>query len=222
MAIATAGLTIAGLDPMIAASAALAGFAYGITPGPGVLAVFGIGADRGRSAGARFLGGHIAGDILWYTLALVSIIGASSIGDLVFQVLGLLSGAYLIWLGVSAIRHASRTGEAAPEAGGLAVRRPLMHGIVFGITNPKAYPVAAAMFTALLAGKAASLHWSSLPALVVMAGLGSLAAYAVLVFAVGLPFSRRFYRRHEPWIVRICGAIFIAFGVKSIADSLRR
>ncbi len=37
------------------------GFIYAITPGPGVLAVFGIGASRGRKAGAGFLGGHMLG-----------------------------------------------------------------------------------------------------------------------------------------------------------------
>ena len=41
------------------------GFIYGITPGPGVLAVFGIGAARGRRAGAGFLCGHLLGDVIW-------------------------------------------------------------------------------------------------------------------------------------------------------------
>ena len=212
--------SLIGLDPALAGSAVLAGFAYGITPGPGVLAVFGIGADRGRPAGARFLTGHIAGDFVWYALALASIVGASTIGDNIFRVLGLASGAYLIWLGFSAIRQA---GRAAGEAqGGLAAGRPLMHGLVFGLTNPKSYPVAAAMFTALLAGNVAALGWKALPGLIVMAIVGSVLAYGVLVFVVGLPSCRRFYRRHEAWIVRLCGAMFVAFGSKSILDSLRR
>lgn len=206
------------MNAAILSSAALAGFAYGITPGPGVLAVFGIGADRGRGAGARFLLGHFAGDLVWYTLSLVSIIGVTEIGTRVFQVLGIASGLYLAFLGIQAIRNAGRGGAGAIPAD----HNPLMHGLAFGLTNPKAYPVAAAMFTALLAGQAASLGWSSLPSLVAAACVGSFLAYGILVFAVGLPVCRRFYRRYEPWIARICGMIFIAFGAKSIADSLRR
>ena len=206
------------MNTTVLASAALAGLAYGITPGPGVLAVFGIGADRGRSAGALFLAGHIAGDLVWYTLALASIIGVTQIGDTVFRVLGLASGLYLIYLGVQAIRFAGHSGAGLIPSKG----SPLYYGLVFGLTNPKAYPVAAAMFTALLASQASTLDWHALPLLVGAASLGSLLAYAILILAVGLPVCRRFYRRYEPWIARLCGAMFIAFGVKSIADSTRR
>ena len=41
-----------------------------------------------------------------------------------------------------------------------ATLAPLVRGLAFGLSNPKAYPVAIAMFTALLAGHAASLDWS--------------------------------------------------------------
>ena len=72
------------------------GFIYGITPGPGVLAVFGIGAARGRRAGAGFLCGHLLGDVVWCSTALVAIVGAREIGSSAFDVLGVLSGLYQI------------------------------------------------------------------------------------------------------------------------------
>ena len=197
-------------------SAALAGFAYGITPGPGVLAVLGIGADHGRRAGASFLGGHFAGDLFWYTLALVSIIGATSIDQTVFRLLGVASGLYLIYLGFRSVL-ASAKQDAPPTSG----RRPFFYGLIFGATNPKSYPVAAAMFAALLAGQAQSLTWASLPGLVLAASLGSVAAYVVLVILVGLAQFRKTYRQHEIWIRRVSGVMFIAFGGRSIADSLR-
>ena len=199
-------------------SATAAGFVYGISPGPGVLALFGIGADRGRVQGARFLAGHFLGDIVWFTLSLVSIIGVTVIGERVFQALGIVSGLYLIHLGLRAIRHAG-TDKAGLVSG---QRDPLHYGLGFGLTNPKAYPVAAAMFTALLASQAAQLGWDALPVLVGAAAIGSLAAYVILIFVIGLPVSRQFYYRHERWINRACGLMFVAFGGKSLADSLRR
>jgi threonine efflux protein len=205
------------MSPAIAGSVFLAGFVYAVTPGPGVLAVLGIGAARGRMAAAKFLGGHCAGDIVWYVLATASIIGVSSIGERVFQVLGLVSGVYLIYLGIQALRH-GRGGAVSA----LVTRDPLKHGLVFGLTNPKAYPVAAAMFTALLAGEAAQLGWNDLPMIVAIATLGSLAGDAIYVYAVGIPAMRRFYEKHEIALNRISGAIFVAFGGKAIYDSLPR
>lgn len=204
------------MSPAIICSVFLAGFVYAVTPGPGVLAVLGIGAARGRLAAAKFLGGHCAGDIVWYILATASIIGVSSIGERVFQVLGLVSGVYLIYLGIQALRH-GRGGAV----NALVTRDPLKHGLVFGLTNPKAYPVAAAMFTALLAGDASQLSWNDLPMIVAIATLGSLAGDAIYVYAVGIATMRRFYERHEIALNRVSGAIFIAFGGKAIYDSLR-
>lgn len=204
------------MSPTIAGSVFLAGFVYAVTPGPGVLAVLGIGAARGRLAAAKFLGGHCAGDIVWYVLASASIIGVSSIGEQVFRVLGLVSGAYLIYLGIQALRHGSRGAVSA-----LITRDPLKHGLAFGLTNPKAYPVAAAMFTALLSGEAANLTWNDLPVIVAIATLGSLVGDAIYVYAVGISAMRKFYEKHEIAINRASGLIFVAFGGKAIYDSLK-
>lgn len=58
----------------------LAALSYVLIPGPAFLALLGIGAGQGRKAGALFMGGHLAGDVLWSTLALVAIVGARSVG----------------------------------------------------------------------------------------------------------------------------------------------
>ncbi|SBW79372.1 hypothetical membrane protein [Pseudomonas veronii 1YdBTEX2] len=45
------------MTPSLLLAVLASGFIYGITPGPGVLAVFGIGAARGRRAGPVFCAG---------------------------------------------------------------------------------------------------------------------------------------------------------------------
>jgi threonine efflux protein len=199
------------MDGAIVLPAATAGFIYGISPGPGVLAVFGLGASRGPRASAGFLCGHLVGDAVWAALALTAIIGIDAIGPTFFDLLGLVSAAYLAWLGVRALRtRRSVEGEAV-----LPMRRPLLHGLVFGLTNPKAYPVAVATFTALLAGKAALLGWDSLPGLVAAGCVGSAAAYVILVAVIAATAVRRFYRRHEIAITRISGLLFLGFAVNA-------
>ena len=122
----------------------MAALLYVLIPGPAFLALLGIGAGQGRKAGALFMGGHLAGDLLWSALALVAIVGAKTIGSTVFDVLGLLCGFYLAWIGWHAV-------TARPAENGralMAVARPFRRGLIFGVTNPKGYPVALATFTA--------------------------------------------------------------------------
>ncbi|MDR6755729.1 threonine/homoserine/homoserine lactone efflux protein [Mycoplana sp. BE70] len=194
------------------AGAFLAAMFYVIIPGPAFLALLGIGAGQGRKAGAMFLGGHLAGDLVWSTLALVAIVGANTIGTLVFDVLGLLCGFYLAWIGWTALRAKPR-GADKPV---LTVERPLRRGLIFGLTNPKGYPVALATFTALLASSASALSFSTLPMLLAVSLFGFLLADLFLIAIIGASIVRRFYRKHELAIVRMSGLLFMGFAVQAV------
>lgn len=190
----------------------LAALLYVLIPGPASLALLGIGAGQGRKAGAMFMGGHLAGDLLWSTLALIAIVGAKTIGSTVFDVLGLFCGFYLAWIGWSALRAKPR-GENQPL---ITVERPYRRGLIFGLTNPKGYPVALATFTALLAGSSNALDFHALPALLAVSFLGFLVADIILVGIIGASIVRRFYRRHELAIVRLSGVLFMGFAVQAV------
>lgn len=200
--------------PILVASC-LAGFTYGILPGPAVLAVFGIGAARGRRAGATFLAGHFVGDVIWVSLALVAILGARAIGTLVFDILGLLCGVYLFHLGWRAAT-VRRRADGVVETDR---RPPLAHGLVFGLTNPKGYPVAVATFTAILAGYSGALTWSAMPGLLAAAAIGFVSSYAILIGIVGAGPVRRVYQRYEIWIVRASGLLFIGYALNALFTS---
>jgi threonine/homoserine/homoserine lactone efflux protein len=190
----------------------LAALLYVLIPGPAFLALLGIGAGQGRRAGAMFMGGHLAGDLLWSALALVAIVGAKTIGSTVFDVLGLFCGFYLAWIGWNALRAKPR-GENQPL---MAVERPYRRGLIFGLTNPKGYPVALATFTALLAGSSNALDFHALPALLAVSFLGFLVADIILIGIIGASVVRRFYRRHELAIVRLSGVLFMGFAVQAV------
>jgi len=201
--------------PLLLGSA-LAGAAYTLTPGPGFLAMLGIGAAQGRRAGAGFIFGHFVGDVLWSGLALVAILGAHAIGSLIFDILGLVCGLYLGRLGWTALRVQRRT-DGTPLH---IIKRPILRGLTFGVTNPKGYPVALATFTALLAGEATHLDWSAFPKLLGAACVGFLCADIVLVTLVGAASVRRLYRRHELWIIRGSGLVFLAFAAAALTAAL--
>jgi threonine/homoserine/homoserine lactone efflux protein len=194
------------------AGAFLAALLYVLIPGPAFLALLGIGAGQGRRAGAQFVCGHLVGDTLWAALALVAIIGAKTIGTFVFDALGLLCGFYLAWIGWNAFR-------AKPKGDGQAlmtVERPFRRGLVFGVTNPKGYPVALATFTALVAGSASALNFDTLPVLLAVSFLGFIVADMLLIAIVGTGAVRRFYRSHERLIVRCSGVLFMGFAAQAL------
>lgn len=197
-------------------SAFLAAFLYVVIPGPAFIALLGIGAGQGRGAGARFIVGHLAGDTLWTGLALVALVGAHVVGPMVFDLLGCVCGAYLAFIGWRAFRARPRVaGEAV-----MVVARPFRRGLVFGLTNPKGYPVALATFTALVGGVADRLSFSSLPPLLAASFVGFLVADLVLITIIGAGAVRRFYRRHELAIVRGSGLLFMGFAIQAFWHSV--
>jgi threonine/homoserine/homoserine lactone efflux protein len=193
---------------------AAAAFLYVVSPGPAFLVLFTLAASRGRASGAWFVGGHLVGDISWGALAFAAIIGVNRIGPALFELLGAGCGFYLIYLGVKAVMTKK---DAPPRA--IGARRPLIAGMLFGLTNPKAYPVAVAMFTAIAAPFADQLTFADAPRLMVAAFVGFLAADMVLIFAAGLPAVRRFFLRHGVAVTRVVGLLFIAFGARSVFDA---
>ncbi|RDV02360.1 LysE family translocator [Undibacter mobilis] len=194
----------------------IAGFTYSVIPGPAVLLVFSLAAQHGRAMGAKFLIGHMAGDVTWSAMAFASIVGVSQMGPLLFDILGAGCGLYLIYLGIKAVR-AKSIGEAPVLRG----HRPYRAGFLFGLTNPKAYPVAVAVFTALIARYTMELSWSSLPLMGLAAWIGIVLGYAATLFWAGLPIVRRFFLTHGVVVTRIIGVTFVLFGLKSLADAGR-
>ncbi|WP_158266732.1 LysE family translocator [Alsobacter soli] len=194
----------------------IAGFIYAVTPGPAFLAVFALAAQHGRQAGARFLFGHLAGDLLWGGLALAAIVGVNQIGPALFEALGVGCGLYLVYLGGKAVL--SRGDGGGAPIGSL---RPIRAGLLFGVTNPKAYPVSLAVFTALTVGYASEIGWSTAPGLMGAAVLGFLLGYVVILFWAGLPLVRRFFLKHGRVVTRVVGVTFILFGLKSLTDAGR-
>ena len=200
-------------SPLVASY--FAAMLYILSPGPAVLALIGIGASKGRAPAAFFVTGHLAGDTLWCGLAIFALVGAKVVDPVLFEVLALACGGYLAYLGWRGVT--ARSARAAEDVIGT---RPFRRGILFGLTNPKSYPVALAMFTALFAGTSQTLGFADLPGLVAVAFAGFLTANVILVWIVGTAPLRRLYLTHAVWIIRVTGGLFLVFAATTIADAL--
>jgi threonine/homoserine/homoserine lactone efflux protein len=201
-------------DPRILIASATAAYLYVVSPGPAFVALFTLAASRGRRSGAWFICGHLVGDVTWGALAVLAIVGANRIGPMLFELLGFGCGAYLVVLGVRAVTTRK---DAPPRT--IGASRPLATGMAFGLTNPKAYPVALAMFSAIVAPYIGALRGVDAPQMFLAAFLGFLLADATLILAAGLPAVRKFFLTHGVAVTRIVGLVFILFGARSIADA---
>lgn len=107
-----------------------------VIPGPSVLFVIGRSLALGRRAGVLSVVGNALGTVP-AVLAVafgVGAIVASSVAA--FTVIKILGAAYLVWLGIQAIRHRHdhQTEEARmPASAGKLLRQ----GFIVGVTNPK-------------------------------------------------------------------------------------
>ena len=116
-------------------------------PGPSVVFVIGRALSYGRRAALATVLGNSLG--LLSTVVLVAlglgVVVQESIA--VFLVLKLAGAAYLVWLGLQAIRHRRRfdVGGLGDAGTPLPTARAVRQGFVVGITNPKAFMIFAAV-----------------------------------------------------------------------------
>ena len=152
-------------------------------PGPSVVFVVARALSYGRAVALLSVLGNTAG--LGTAMALVALGLGTVVADsvVVFTAIKLAGAAYLVWLGVQALRHRSalHVGQVvrkAPPAGLVAFRQ----GFVVGVANPKAFVMFAAVLPQFVdrnAG-AVSLQMLLLGALAVVLGLVCDTAWALL------------------------------------------
>ena len=195
-------------------TAVAAGIVYVVTPGPATLAVLGITAAHGRGKGLLFFLGHGVGDLAWSAAALAALLGASRIGPELFRGLGLVCGLYLVWLGLKALT--ARDGGDRPVIG---LDRPIRTGMVFGLTNPKAYPFSLAMYGALSVGVGPNLDLADAVVLFLATTAGMAIGELFTVAWAGLPPIGRLFLRFRAPLTRIIGLLFVAFGAKTAWDA---
>jgi len=126
---------------------AVTAFVVIAVPGPSVMFVVGRALAYGRRTALASVAGNVAGV---QTVAMSVALGVGTLvqrSDTVFLAVKFGGAAYLVWLGVKAIRHRrsleSAVVVAAAPRGGW---RAAAEGFTVGVVNPKAY----ALFAALL------------------------------------------------------------------------
>jgi threonine/homoserine/homoserine lactone efflux protein len=128
------------------ASFAVAAFLLIIVPGPSVLFVISRGVALGRRAAVLTVVGNAAGAALQVTAVAAGIGAIVERSVVLYDVLRLGGAAYIVYLGVQAVRHRTELSLVLDATAVRPRRQLLREGFVVGVTNPKVI----VFFTAVL------------------------------------------------------------------------
>ena len=126
----------------------LAAFIIIVIPGPSVVFVVGRALSYGRRVALASVVGNTLGLITIVVLVAAGLGVVVQESIVVFTVLKLAGSAYLVWLGIEAVRRRKEFLAGGPsELGGVAMTwsRAIRQGYLVGATNPKGYLMLAAV-----------------------------------------------------------------------------
>jgi threonine/homoserine/homoserine lactone efflux protein len=110
-----------------------------IAPGPDMLFVLATGARGGARAGLLATLGVMTSEVIQIAAVAAGLAALFAAAPTAFLVLRLCGAAYLLYLGIQALRHARRGGplESVPEAAGVTAGYAYLRGAMTNIVNPK-------------------------------------------------------------------------------------
>lgn len=187
-----------------------------LSPGPDNLMVLSMGMSRGRRQGMVFGIGCALGCLSHTVLAALGVSALIKASPLAFGALKLLGGAYLVWLGIGALRS---RGGARVDSGGLpdeSLGKLFAKGLFANAINPKVVLFFLSFLPQFVNAERGDASWQT-------AQLGLLfTAQAVLLFSLLGYFSGSvgaWINRHPGaglWMDRVAGAVFVGLGLKLI------
>ena len=121
--------------PMLAAFLA-ASFVLAVTPGPGVVYIVARTLAQGRGAGLASVAGVAAGNLCNAVGAALGLAALFAVSSLAFSVVKFAGAAYLIYLGIKALRRPATVASPAKFAPPQK-RRIARDGFLVALLNPK-------------------------------------------------------------------------------------
>lgn len=149
-----------------------------------------------------------------YCLAGLALVIAQSV--VLFNIIKVIGAGYLFYIGYKALRSRGFDGEVAADgagsgAGMMADMQALRSGFITNLLNPKATLFFLALFTQVIEPDATLLHKLVFGTTNVIL---TVMWFSVVATVLTTPAVRGAFLRASLWVDRVCGALFIALGVK--------
>jgi len=118
------------------AAFALASVLIVVLPGPDTLVIVRGIVRGGRRRGLTTAAGILCGLGLWVAAAVLGLAAMLRASEIGYEVLRVVGAAYLVWLGIQALRKRGRDTDAASSRGGV-LRTGFAAGLLTDLLNPK-------------------------------------------------------------------------------------
>jgi threonine/homoserine/homoserine lactone efflux protein len=202
------------------AAFALAALTIALIPGPGVLYVLARSLGGGRAAGLRSSSGTGVGGLVHVVAAAAGLSAIIAASATAFSVVKVLGAAYLIWLGIRALRSRDRAPTLAAAAHPTA-SNAFRQGVLTEVLNPKT-----ALFFLTFLPQFCQPDHGPLALQVVVLGVVSVALNTLVdvVVAIGAGrISERLRARPELWRRQqlATGGILVGLGLYAAAAGHR-
>ena len=187
-----------------------------VTPGPDTALVTKNALLYGRRPALGTSLGVTAGLLIWTVASAFGVAAIVHASETLFTVMKLIGGAYLIWLGIQALRAAGHEKATDQVAVGATRRLNGKQGFRQGLINDLANPKIAAFFTSLLPqfidpGQPVFVPFLVLGALFAVMTLAWLCAFALMASKAGGLLSRP---RVKAGLDRLTGVVLIGLGLR--------
>ena len=188
-----------------------------LAPGPDNLMVLSLGMARGRKAGVAFGLGCALGCLNHTLLAAIGVSALIAASPLAFNALRIAGGAYLVWLGVQALRNARPVGAPPGQVRQEPAGRLFAKGLLANAINPKVILFFLAFLPQFVDGARGGAAWQILQLGLLFTLASALVFGAIGWFAGGI--GERLARRPGIglWLDRSAGVVFVALGLRLLA-----
>jgi len=189
-----------------------------LAPGPDNLMVLSLGVARGREAGVAFGLGCALGCISHTALAALGISALIAASVPAFTALKLAGGAYLVWLGIGALRNARPVGAGPAELPRQSGVSLFGKGLFANAINPKVILFFLAFLPQFVDASRGGAAWQTAQLGLVFTVQAALIFGAIGWFAGGI--GRWLSRRPQAgaWLDRLAGGLFLLLGLRLIAS----
>ncbi len=188
-----------------------------VSPGPDNLMVLGVGMSRGRVRGMAFGLGCALGCLSHTLLAVAGVSALIAASPFAFTLLKVAGGAYLVWLGLQALRSSGGARATAFDGIDDSVPRLFAKGVFANAINPKVVLFFLSFLPQFVIADHGGVNWQ-IAALGVTFTVQAAVLFGLLGFfsgVVGQWINSR--PRAGQWLDRLAGTIFVGLGLRLIA-----
>lgn len=187
-----------------------------ILPGPDFALIAKISLLDGRRQGQAAACGVALGIVIHTSAAMLGISAIIAQSVFLFSILKYVGAAYLLWLGIHALRQGRAASRAVVRTAPRVLWLAFKQGFLTNLLNPKAVLIFLTFLPQFM-----NPHMPLVPQFLELGGIMSLLCllwYVSLAYILG-QVRRAFENpRFQQWLHRCTGVVFIAFGLKLAAS----